>query len=159
MDKSSRHIPVQERTAHERRKRQREITLAFVGICLIVILTWIELRLLGLNSYLFFALFNVNLILLILVLFLVLRNVIKLILDRRRRVLGSGLRSKLVLIFVTLSMVPTFIMFVLSTWFMQTSVDYWFQAQVETSMDQALSMGQDFYAAAEIGRASCRERV
>lgn len=69
MDKSSRHIPVQERTAHERRKRQREITLAFVGIFLIVILTWIELRLLGLNSYLFFALFNVNLILLILVLF------------------------------------------------------------------------------------------
>lgn len=149
MDKSPRHIPVQERTAHERRKRQREITLAGVGILLIVILTWIELRLLGLNSYLFFALFNVNLILLILVLFLVLRNVIKLILDRRRRVLGSGLRAKLVLIFVTLSMVPTFIMFVLSTWFVQTSVDYWFQAQVETTMEQALGVGQDFYAAAE----------
>lgn len=151
MDKSSRHIPVQERTAHERRKRQREITLAVVGVFLIVILTWIELRLLGLNSYLFFALFNVNLILLILVLFLVLRNVIKLVLDRRRRVLGSGLRTKLVLIFVTLSMVPTLIMFILSTWFVQTSVDYWFQAQVETSMDQALSVGQDFYAAAESG--------
>ncbi|MBU4525795.1 MAG: PAS domain S-box protein [Desulfomicrobium sp.] len=148
-NKSSRHIPVQERTVHERRKRQREIALAGVGIFLIVILTWIELRLLGLNSYLFFALFNVNLILLILVLFLVLRNVIKLILDRRRRVLGSGLRSKLVLIFVTLSMVPTFIMFVLSTWFVQTSVDYWFQAQVETTMEQALGVGQDFYAAAE----------
>ena len=151
MDKSSRHIPVQERTAHERRKRQREITLAIVGIFLIVILTWIELRLLDLNSYLFFALFNVNLILLLLVLFLVLRNVIKLVLDRRRRVLGSGLRAKLVLVFVTLSMVPTFIMFILSTWFVQTSVDYWFQAQVETSMDQALSVGQDFYAAAESG--------
>lgn len=149
MDHSSRHIPVQERTVHERRKRQREITLAGVGILLIIVLTWIELRLLGLNSYLFFALFNVNLILLILVLFLVLRNVIKLILDRRRRVLGSGLRSRLVLIFVTLSMVPTFIMFVLSTWFVQTSVDYWFQAQVETTMEQALGVGQDFYAAAE----------
>ncbi|MBM9532029.1 hypothetical protein JWG42_17900, partial [Desulfoprunum benzoelyticum] len=73
------------------------------------------------------------------------------VLDRRRRVLGSGLRTKLVLIFVTLSMVPTFIMFILSTWFVQTSVDYWFQAQVETSMDQALSVGQDFYAAAESG--------
>lgn len=151
MDKSSRLIPVQERTVQERRKRQREITLAFVGIFLIVILTWIELHLLGLNSYLFFALFNVNLILLILVLFLVLRNVIKLILDRRRRVLGSGLRTRLVLIFVTLSMVPTFIMFILSLWFVQTSVDYWFQAQVETSMDQALGVGQDFYAAAESG--------
>ena len=44
-------------------------------------------------------------LILILVLFLVLRNVIKLMLDRRRRVLGSGLRSRLVLAFVTLSLV------------------------------------------------------
>ena len=151
MDKSSRFIPVQERTTQERRKRQREITLALVAVFLIVVLTWVELRLLGVNSYLFFALFNVILILLLLVLFLVLRNVIKLFLDRRRRVLGSGLRARLVLVFVTLSMVPTCIMFVLSMWFVQTSVDYWFQAQVETSMDQALSVGQDFYAAAEAG--------
>jgi two-component system nitrogen regulation sensor histidine kinase NtrY len=151
MDKSSRFIPVQERTTQERRKRQREITLALVGVFLIVVLTWIELRLLGVDSYLFFALFNIILILLLLVLFLVLRNVIKLFLDRRRRVLGSGLRARLVLVFVTLSMVPTCIMFVLSMWFVQTSVDYWFQAQVERSMDQALSVGQDFYAAAEEG--------
>jgi two-component system nitrogen regulation sensor histidine kinase NtrY len=151
MDNPSRIIPVKERPVQERRKRQREITLAVVAIFIIVILTWIELRLLGVNSYLFFALFNVNLILLILVLFLVLRNVIKLILDRRRRVLGSGLRARLVLVFVTLSMVPTFIMFILSIWFVQTSVDYWFQSQVETSMDHALEVGQDFYAAVESG--------
>jgi len=149
MNNASRFIPVKERTVQERRKRQREITLALVGILLIVVLTWIELKLLGVNSYLFFGLFNVNLILLILVLFLVLRNVIKLIIDRRRRVLGSGLRARLVLVFVTLSMVPTLIMFILSMWFVQTSVDYWFQSQVEMSMDQALGVGQDFYAAAE----------
>lgn len=151
MEKPSRFIPVQERTNQERRKRQREISLAGIGIVVIVVLTWIELRLLGLNSYLFFALFNVNLILLILVLFLVLRNVIKLMIDRRRRVLGSGLRTRLVLVFVTLSMVPTLLMFVLSVWFVQTSVDYWFQAQVESSMDQALQVGQNFYAAQEQG--------
>ncbi len=149
MDKPSRPIPVHLRSAKERQKRQREIWLAVAGIVLIVLLTWIELRLLGLNSYLFFALFNFNLILLLLVLFLVLRNVIKLILERRRRVLGSGLRARLVVVFVTLSLVPTLIMFLVSLWFVQTSVDYWFQAQVETSMDQALSVGQDFYAATE----------
>lgn len=151
MDNKSRLISVQHRSSQERRKRRREIILAAAAVLLIVILSWIELRLLGLKSYLFFALFNVNLILLILVLFLVLRNVIKLMLDRRRRVLGSGLRSRLVLAFVTLSLVPTLIMFLLSLGFVQTSVDYWFQAQVETSMDQALSVGQDFYAATEAG--------
>ncbi len=149
MDNSSRFIPAQQRTILERRKRRREILLALVGIGLIIILTWIELRLLGLNSYLFFALFNVNLILLILVLFLVLRNLVKLLLDRRRRVLGSGLRARLVLVFTTLSLVPTLIMFVLSLWLVQTSVDYWFQSQIETTMNQALTVGQDFYASAE----------
>ena len=146
-----RFIPVQQRSSQERRKRRREIVLAAVAVLLIIILSWVELRLLGLKSYLFFALFNVNLILLILVLFLVLRNVIKLMLDRRRRVLGSGLRSRLVLAFGTLSLVPTLIMFLLSLWFVQTSVDYWFHSQVETSMDQALTVGQDFYASAEAG--------
>lgn len=149
MDKPSRPIPVHLRSVKERQKRQREIWLAVTGIVLIIFSTWIELHLLGLNSYLFFALFNLNLILLLLVLFLVLRNVIKLILERRRRVLGSGLRAKLVVVFVTLSLVPTLIMFLISLWFVQTSVDYWFQAQVETSMEQALSVGQDFYAATE----------
>jgi two-component system nitrogen regulation sensor histidine kinase NtrY len=42
-------------------------------------------------------------------------------------------------------------MFILSIWFVQTSVDYWFQSQVETSMDHALEVGQDFYAAVESG--------
>lgn len=112
-----RFIPVQQRSSQERRKRRREIVLAAVAVLLIIILSWVELRLLGLKSYLFFALFNVNLILLILVLFLVLRNVIKLMLDRRRRVLGSGLRFRLVLAFGILSLVPTLIMFLLSLWF------------------------------------------
>lgn len=149
MDSRSRLTSVKHRLSQERRKRRREIILAAVAVLLIVILSWVELRLLGLKSYLFFALFNVNLILLILVLFLVLRNVIKLMLDRRRRVLGSGLRARLVLAFVTLSLVPTLIMFLLSLGFVRTSVDYWFQTQVETSMEQALSVAQDFYAATE----------
>lgn len=147
----SRPIIVQQRSAHERRKRQREIWLAVAGTILIIFLSWIELQLLGLHSYLFFALFNVNLILLILVLFLVLRNVIKLILDRRRRVMGSALRTRLVLVFVTLSLIPTLIMFLLSAWFIRTSVDYWFQSQVESSMAEALRIGQGYYDAAETG--------
>ncbi|NLY40152.1 MAG: HAMP domain-containing protein [Desulfovibrionales bacterium] len=146
---AKRGIPAHLRSTRERKKRQREIVLAGVGVVLIFFLTWIELRLLGVSSYLFFGLFNLNLILLILVLFLVLRNVIKLFLERRRRIVGSGLRARLVGVFVTLSLVPTLIMFFIALWFVRTSVDYWFQAQVETSMDQALSIGQDFYAAAE----------
>lgn len=147
---NQRHINVSLRNARERHKRQREILLACLAVGLIIILTWIELRFLGGNSYLFFALFNFNLVLLILVLFLVLRNVIKLIMERRRKVLGSGLRMRLVIVFVTLSVVPTLIMFLISMRFVHTSVDYWFKARVEASMEQALSVGQDYYAQAKV---------
>jgi two-component system nitrogen regulation sensor histidine kinase NtrY len=130
----------------ERSKRRREMALVVAAVVLVVALTWAELRFLGVNSYLFLALFNINLILLIVVLFVVGRNVVKLLLERRRRVLGSGLRAKLVGVFMLLSFVPTLVMFLLSVRFVQTSIDYWFRAQVETSMEQALSVGQTAYS-------------
>ncbi|GAU09790.1 sensor histidine kinase NtrY-like [Desulfoplanes formicivorans] len=130
---------------HERKKRQRELWLALVGIVLIGVLSWVELKFFGVNSYLFLGLFNVNLILLLLVLFLVVRNVVKLALERKRNVLGAKLRTRLVVIFFSLSIIPTLLMFFLSIKFVQTSVDYWFKAQVEGSMEQALTVGQAVY--------------
>jgi two-component system nitrogen regulation sensor histidine kinase NtrY len=131
----------------ERKKRQRELWLALLGIVLIGVLSWVELRFFGVNSYLFLGLFNGNLILLLLVLFLVVRNVVKLALERKRNVLGAKLRTRLVVIFFSLSIIPTLLMFFLSIKFVQTSVDYWFKAQVEGSMEQALTVGQAVYNA------------
>jgi two-component system nitrogen regulation sensor histidine kinase NtrY len=130
----------------ERRRRQRELLLAVVAIGLIVLLTWIELQFFGVNSYLFLAFFNLNLILLILILFLVLRNGVKLLLERRRRVLGTKLRSRLVLAFILLSLIPTLLMFFVAVRFVQTSVDFWFKTQVENSLNQAIKVGQGYYS-------------
>lgn len=149
MQNSLDYIDLNSSESRERRKRQRELLLAFCGVLLIIVLTWVELRLLGVNSYVFLGLFNLNLILLILVLFLVLRNVVKLILERRRKVLGSRLRTRLVLAFVALSIIPTLLMYLISIRFVQTSVDYWFKAQVEDSMEQALEVGQAFYSSSK----------
>ncbi|NCC25351.1 MAG: PAS domain S-box protein [Deltaproteobacteria bacterium] len=129
----------------ERKKRQRETWLALAGSAVIGILSWVELKFLGVDSYLFLALFNINLILLLLVLFLVLRNVVKLVLERRRKVLGARLRTRLVLIFLFLSILPTTLMFLIALQFVQTSVDYWFKNQVDKTMEQALVVGQSFF--------------
>ena len=136
-------------SAKDIRRRHRELILALCGFVVIAILTWVELRFLGVNSYLFLALFNLNFILLLLVLFLVTRNAVKLVLERRRNVLGSKLRTRLVLAFISLSLIPTLLMFVVSLKFVQTSVDYWFKSQVEDSMEQALDLGRAFYAQAQ----------
>ncbi len=135
----------------EKRRRLRELYLILAAVGLIGLLTWIELHFFGLDSFLFLAFFNLNLILLLLVLFLVMRNVFKLIIERRRKMLGSKLRTRLVLTFISLSIIPTLLMFFIAVRFVHTSVDYWFQEQVGQSMDQALEVGQVFYASVKKG--------
>ncbi len=132
--------------SRERRRRRRELLLAGVLFLVVVILSVIELKYLGVNVYLFLALFNLNFIFLLLVLLLVVRNGVKLILERRRNVLGARLRSRLVMAFVSLSIVPTLLMYLVSVQFVQTSVDFWFKSQVESSMEQAMDLGQAVYA-------------
>jgi len=133
----------------ERQRRKREVGIALLGVLIIVVLTWVELRLLGVNSYLFLGLVNLNIILLLVVLFVVGRNGVKLLLERRRNVLGSRLRTRLVLAFILLSLVPVALMFYVSAKFVQTSVDYWFKTQVEDSMEQSLEIGRAFYQSAQ----------
>ncbi|MFK4763173.1 ATP-binding protein [Desulfobaculum sp. SPO524] len=137
-------------TTKERKRRQRELLMACGALLVVLMLTWVELKYFGeVNSFIFLGLFNLNVILLFTVVFVVLRNVIKLALERRRNVLGSKLRTRLVISFVALSIIPTFLMFALGAKFVQTSVDFWFKTQVEDSLEQALEVGQAFYASSQ----------
>ncbi len=139
--------PIQAYISESAKKRTRwELLLALAAFVLIILLSWIELHFFGVNSYLFLAIFNLNLILLLVVLFLVLRNGVKLFLDRKRNIKGSRLRTKLVQAFILLSILPTLLMFFMAVKVVQTSVDYWFRTQVDTSMDQALEVGKDVYS-------------
>src|SRR5512139_3919703 len=66
----------------------------------------------------FFLLINFNLILLILLVFLVIRNLVKLVLERRQRILGSRLRTRLVLAFVGLTLFPAILLFFVAQGFL-----------------------------------------
>ncbi|EPR34221.1 multi-sensor signal transduction histidine kinase [Alkalidesulfovibrio alkalitolerans DSM 16529] len=132
-------------STRERKRRQRELWLAFFGALLIIGLTWAELKYIGVDSYLFLPLFNFNFVLLAVILFVVIRNIVKLLLERKRRVLGSRLRTRLVLAFMILTLAPTLLMFFIAVQFVRTGIDYWFQTKIEGSMEQSLELGQDVY--------------
>ena len=66
----------------------------------------------SLSDVIILALLQLSLILLVLLVFLVGRNLIKLVLDRRQRVMGSHLRIRLVLAFVAIALLPTTLLFV-----------------------------------------------
>ncbi|MCD6297198.1 MAG: HAMP domain-containing protein [Deltaproteobacteria bacterium] len=97
------------------------------------------------SSILVFALININVILLLLLLFLTVRNLVKLVFERRKGIMGAKLRSKLVLAFVTLSLLPTMILFFVSVQFISLSIEYWFNLPIEQSLKNSMEVGQDYY--------------
>jgi two-component system nitrogen regulation sensor histidine kinase NtrY len=97
------------------------------------------------SSMLVFALIDINVILLLLLLFLTMRNLVKLLFERKKRIMGARLRTKLVLAFVTLSLLPTIILFFVSVQFISASIEYWFNLPIERSLKNSLEVGQDYY--------------
>ncbi|MCV5942720.1 hypothetical protein OFN64_39195, partial [Escherichia coli] len=71
------------------------------------------------------VMFNLNFVLLAGILFVVLRNGFKLLLERRRNILGSRLRTRMVLSFVGFSLLPCLLMFFVTAKYVQLSMDFW----------------------------------
>ena len=128
---------------HPKRKRT-ELLIGLLAFILIVGITTLALSLIGVESVLFFVLLNINILLLALVLFLVARNGIKLLLERRRGVIGSRLRTRLVVTFMLLSLIPTSMMFIASTRAVQSAVDYWFRNRIDSYIQMALGVGAQY---------------
>jgi len=145
--------------AHEGRRRRQELLAAVALIILVLAGSWMQITLYGLDSWVFIALLNVNGLLMLVVLLLVLRNTIKLIMERRRKVFGARLRTRMVLMFVSLSLFPAMIMFLASNRVVATSVDYWFTNQTESSLQAALDVGRSFYAASAERLRTCSENI
>ena len=136
----------------EYRRRRRERTAIFVILLVMAVVTYVEVHSLRMgmglpfyNSVLFFALININTTLLLLLIFLVIRNLVKLVFERRRKILGSRLRTRLVVAFTSLSLMPTILLFFLSIQFISSSVEHWFNLNVERSLQNSLDLGTEFY--------------
>lgn len=138
--------------AAETRKRRREWLLAIAIIILVALSLRYQNHLFDLTAdiplsgnILALALINLNILFIILCLFLVLRNIFKLMLERRRALPGSHLRSKLVLAFVALALVPTMLLFFVSAAFITNSIENWFNSQIEESLKESLEVAQTYY--------------
>lgn len=99
----------------------------------------------GGNLFVFF-LINVNILLVTVLIFLLARNAIKLFYEGRQRVFGYHLRSKLVLIFVGFTLIPTVLLFSVARGFITDSIDFWFNLDVEQAMESAVSVTQNYYS-------------
>ena len=139
-------------TKTEARKRRREWLIVVVIVGLVALSLRYQGQLFNLTTeiplsgnILVLALINLNILLIIFCLFLVLRNIFKLLLERRRGIPGAKLRSKLVLAFIALSLIPTMLLFFVSAGFITNSIENWFNSEIEDSLEESLEVAQTYY--------------
>jgi len=136
----------------ERKKRIRELAVIVLAVLLIVLLTGVEIRLTQISSraplasnVVIFGMINVIVLLIVLLVYLISRNSLKLLVESRSPAIATRLRTKLVISFVGLSLVPTMLLFFASASFITNSIQNWFNVQVETSLNESLEVAQTYY--------------
>jgi two-component system nitrogen regulation sensor histidine kinase NtrY len=88
---------------------------------------------------------NINLLLILLLLFLVTRTLIKTYVEKKRGIWGSKLKTKLTLTLLIVSIIPSFVLFILATGFFHMSIDKWFSQKIEDTVGNALELSQFYY--------------
>jgi two-component system nitrogen regulation sensor histidine kinase NtrY len=121
----------------EARKRKRETFIIFAISILLAFLISVEVYVFRAGQNLpapyiiyFIGLVNFNLVLVLLLLFLIFRNVVKIFLERRSKLYGSSLKSKLTVAFAVFSIVPTTLVLVLSVFYLNSSFEKWFSGRI-----------------------------
>ena len=136
----------------ETKRRKREAIVILITALMVAALIYLEVQLPDVSpesstgsNVMFFLLINLVIILLGLLVFLVVRNLVKLVVERRRRILGSRLQVRLVLAFVSLSLVPSVLLFIIAGGLLTRSFDRWFDSKVDSALQGSLEIGQTYY--------------
>ena len=143
------------KTPAERRRMFELVVIVFVSILLIA-LSRLETQLFALSetlaqnqefftTILYFGLINFNVILILVLSFLIFRNVAKLLVERRRGVFGSRLRVKLVAALIVFALAPTILLTYVSARYIISSFDEWFSEKVRTSIQETREAGAQVY--------------
>lgn len=136
----------------DRRRRKRDMIIIAVVLVLVGLLSYLIVKPMvrGMevpfsSMMLMFILMNIDMLLILLLIFLVFRNLVKLFYERRSRIPGTRLRTKLVAAFISLSLLPAGVLFAFSLHFISSSIGFWFQVPIEQALDNSLAVGQSMY--------------
>ena len=137
-------------TSAEKRKKKREIAIILFALLLLGTLIFVEIKAFkeipsGEANLLAYALLHINGILLLVVAYLVIRNLLKIFLEGPRGKLAERLRTRIAIAFLFLALVPTIFLFLVSLKFIETSLEFWFSSNLDRSLQEALLEAQSIY--------------
>ncbi|MFA6263487.1 MAG: ATP-binding protein [Candidatus Babeliales bacterium] len=94
----------------------------------------------GVNRPFLFLLINVHVVIVVVLLYIIIRQSIKLFSERTKGSAGSVFRSNLAFAFILLSVTPSFFVFFSAGKFITKSIDRWFQARLARGFEHALDL-------------------
>ena len=98
-----------------------------------------------LSEVVLYALSAADLTMLVALVFVLARNVIKLIVERRRALPFARFRAKLVVLLLSMTVVPAVLVLIAGSEVIRTSVDRWFNAPMDEILSSANKMAGDYY--------------
>lgn len=87
------------------------------------------------------------LILFLILLFVLGRNLAKLYLERKHKVVGARFKTKLVFFFIGLSLIPTFLLFLFASDLISRNIERWFQTPFDRIIADTKEISDGFYRA------------
>ncbi|MFA7619240.1 MAG: ATP-binding protein [Thiohalomonadaceae bacterium] len=93
-------------------------------------------------SRVYSLLLAINVAALLMLVTLIIRNLVSLLGQYRRRMPGSRLTMRLVIMFVVLAVAPVSVVYYFSVQFLQRGIDSWFDVRVERALEDALELGR-----------------
>src|SRR5881628_71216 len=98
-----------------------------------------------LTEVVLYALSITNLTMLVVLAFVLARNIVKLIVERRRALPFARFRAKLVAVLLGMTLIPAVLVLIVGSELIRTSVDRWFNAPMDEVLSTANAIAGDYY--------------
>jgi two-component system nitrogen regulation sensor histidine kinase NtrY len=99
-----------------------------------------------LGEFVLYALSAADLTMLAVLVFVLARNIVKLLVERRRALPFARFRAKLVALLLGMTLVPAVLVLIVGSELIRTSVDRWFNAPMDEVLSSANRIAADYYA-------------
>jgi two-component system nitrogen regulation sensor histidine kinase NtrY len=98
-----------------------------------------------LTEFVLYALSVTNLTMLVALVFVLGRNVAKLVLDRRRALPFARFRARLVTVLLGMTLIPALLVLIVGSELIRNNIDQWFNAPMDNMLSSATDMASDYY--------------
>jgi two-component system nitrogen regulation sensor histidine kinase NtrY len=131
---------------------KKEVLFAAATVAVFGLLLYLETNLPFFTKFLpvgenklIIVLLNINLLLILLLVFIIARILIKINIEKKRGVYGSGLKTKLTVTMLSISLISSFTLFIIATFFFYFAMDKWFSQKIEDTIDSTVELSQLYY--------------